>query len=387
MSGPLEGVRILDLTHLLNGPFCTVLLAHMGAEVLKIEHGAGDSFRRAWIPPDENRDGYEFIRVNTNKKGISLNLKTVRGKEMFCRLVEQSDVVAENFSVGVMDRLGLGCETLRAINPRLIYACSRGYGDSGPYAHVRSNAGTNMAMTGWQYAAQDLAGRPEGAKVLGVGDEAGGVSLALGICAALYQREKTGTGQKIEVSMQEALLGFMVSTFHSLYEGQRVGGPPAQCSDGHYMFRLADVSDDQMVKLCEAIGRPELAADPRYATSEARRRHLAELDEIVSAWVRNQTRQELWEKLYPLGILSAPVLSLAEVVQDRHLAARKAFAHFQHDGVGEVEVMAPWIRFSEAPCEVSSPPPKVGQHHREVYGQLLGLGDEDLEALRSDGVI
>ena len=149
MAGPLSGVRVLDLTHVLNGPFCTMLLAHLGAEVLKVEHGSGDRFRHAWMPPDAKHDGYEFLMVNSNKKGITLNLKHEKGCNLFRELVKKSDVLAENFTVGVMERLGFGYETLHELNPRLIYACSRGYGESGPYKHVRANAATIMAMSGW----------------------------------------------------------------------------------------------------------------------------------------------------------------------------------------------------------------------------------------------
>src|SRR5262249_44360493 len=154
-------------------PFCTVLLAHMGAEVIKIEHGRGDRFRHAWMPYDAKKDGWEFMAVNNNKKGILLDLKKEKGKLLFRRLVEKSDVVVENFTVGVMDRLGLGYEDLRKINPRIIYACSRGYGETGPYANVRANAGSIQAITGWMDTTARLVGKP-GAKGPGIGDEAAG---------------------------------------------------------------------------------------------------------------------------------------------------------------------------------------------------------------------
>src|SRR5919197_1356531 len=153
MPGPLHGVRVIDLTHVLNGPFSTMLLAHMGAEVVKIEHGPGDRFRHAWMPIDADHDGYEFLWVNSNKKCITLDLKHPRGKELFRELVKRADIVAENFTVGVMDRLGLGYEALREINPRLIYASSKGYGERGPYKHIRANASTIMSITGWTNAA------------------------------------------------------------------------------------------------------------------------------------------------------------------------------------------------------------------------------------------
>ena len=160
MSGPLSGVRVTDLTHVLNGPFCTLLLAQLGAEVIKIEHGEGDRYRHAWLPPNVNRDGYGFIITNSNKKGILLDIKDKRGKELLLRLIAKSDVVVENFSNGVMDRLGLGYEALREIKPDIIYACSRGFGESGPYKDVRANAGTIQAITGWTDAQGRQADKP-----------------------------------------------------------------------------------------------------------------------------------------------------------------------------------------------------------------------------------
>src|SRR5581483_2140325 len=159
-SGPLLGVRVLDLTHVLNGPFCTMLLAHMGADVLKLEYGGGDRFRHAWMPIDADHDGYEFLAVNANKRGFTLNLKHERGRALFLELVERSDVVVENFSVGVMDLLGLSYEELRAVNPGIVYAASRGFGDSGPHAVRRANAQTIMASTGWTNATWEFSGRP-----------------------------------------------------------------------------------------------------------------------------------------------------------------------------------------------------------------------------------
>ena len=202
-----------------------MLLAHMGADVVKIEHGKGDRFRHAWMAIDADHDGYEFLVVNTNKRGITLNLKHEKGKQLFLDLVKTADVVVENFSIGVMDRLGLSYDRLREVNPRIIYASSKGYGEDGPSAHLRANAATIMAATGWTNAGWDFAGK-QGTIPQGIGDEAAGVSLAVGILAALYGREQTGVGQKIEVSMQEALLGFMVSNFHTLFE--RRSSPAAQ---------------------------------------------------------------------------------------------------------------------------------------------------------------
>ena len=235
MPGALAGIRIVDLTHVLNGPFCTLLLGHMGAEVIKIENGPGDRYRRSWLPKNVKRDSYNFIAMNSNKKGVNINLKAQEGKVLFRRLIEKSDILVENFGSEVMERLGLGYDDLSKINPRLIYACSRGYGETGPYKHVRANAGTIQAITGWTDEQMRLAGKP-GILGPGNGDEIAGVSMCVGILAALYERERSGKGQKIEVSMQEALLGFMAPILHTHFEGRQVSCPPKACADGYFFF-------------------------------------------------------------------------------------------------------------------------------------------------------
>ena len=386
MAGPLSGVRVLDLTHVLNGPFCTMLLAHLGAEVLKVEHGSGDRFRHAWMPPDAKHDGYEFLMVNSNKKGITLNLKHEKGGKLFRELAKKSDVLVENFTVGVMERLGFGYETLHELNPRLIYACSRGYGETGPYKHVRANAATIMAMSGWQYAAQEHAAKP-GMKAMGIGDEAAGFSVALAICAALYAREQTGTGQKIEVSMQEALMGFMVSSFHTLFEDRKVGNPPKECADGHYAFHLPDVTDELWAKLCAAMGTPEVTKDPRFATSKARRQNHEEVEALVSKWVRGKSRRELWKTLSSFGLSSGMVLSLEEAVDDPHIQARQAFVDVEHPEAGIIKLLAPWMRFSATQGKINNPAPLIGQHNDEVFSTLLGLSDTEIKQLSEDGAI
>lgn len=384
--GPLAGVRVVDLTHVLNGPFSTMLLAHLGAEVIKIEQREGDRFRKSWMPIGADHDAYESLVVNANKKCITLNLKDERGKQLLRELVKRSDVVVENFSLGVLDRLGLGYEALREINPRLIYASSTGYGEDGPYRDMRANATIVMAMTGWTDAAWTNAG-VAGGKVQGIGDEAAGVSLALGICAALFARERTGQGQKIQVSMQEALLGFMVANFHTLFERQPVASTPKRCADGYVTFHLPHIPDKLWARFAAGMGHPELIDDPRFATQAARRAHFDELEEIVAEWVRTTTRDELWKVFREVQISGAPIRSLAEVLEDEHLRARDAFVPVEHPQAGTLTMLAPWIRFSETPAELHHAGPAIGEHNRAVYGELLGLDETELAELTGAGVI
>lgn len=387
MPGPLTDVRVLDVTHVLNGPFCTMLLAHMGAEVIKIETGAGDRYRHGWAPPGVTRDIYNFIAVNSNKKSIRLNLKTEKGKEIFRELVKQSDVVTENFTVGVMDRLGLGYADLQELNPRIIYACSRGYGETGPYRHVRANAGTIASITGHAFEGMRMADKPGAKTVMELGDEAAGVSLCVGILAALHNRHVTGKGQKIEVSMQEALLGFMVSLLHHLFEGIEIATKAKECADGYYMFHVPDMTDDLWSKLMTALGQPDLVKDPRFVTQQQRRANYHEAEHVISDIVKSKTRQDLWKALSGVGLSTAPVLTLAEAVADPHLRERGAFVEVDHPDAGKVKVLAPWIRFSETPSAITSAAPAVGEHTHAVLHDLLGLSTDEIEALEKTGVI
>jgi crotonobetainyl-CoA:carnitine CoA-transferase CaiB-like acyl-CoA transferase len=384
--GPLEGVRVLDLTHVLNGPFSTMLLAHMGAEVLKLEYGEGDRFRHAWMPLDATHDGYEFLVVNANKKGFTLNLKLERGKELFLELVKRSDVVVENFSLGVMERLGFSYERLSAVNPRIIYATSKGYGESGPAAPMRANAQTIMATTGWTNATWEFSGAP-GTVPQGIGDEAAGVSLALGVVAALYARERSGRGQKIEVSMQEAMLGFMVSNFHTLFEQQAVGAAAKRCADGYVAFHLPDMSDELWESFATALGHREALDDPAFASPQARRENYEQWEELVSSWVASKTRAELDAAFRSTGVSAAPVRSLAEVIDDDHLRERAAFVDVEDSLAGPVKMLSPWIRFSETPAVIRRSAPAIGEHNETVFGDLLGLSDDELDQLRASGVI
>ncbi|MFE7837321.1 CaiB/BaiF CoA transferase family protein [Streptomyces sp. NPDC057474] len=386
-TGPLDGIRILDLSHVLNGPFATMLLAHMGAEVIKVEQRESpDRFRHAWMPVDADHDGYEFLVVNANKKCVTLNLKNERGREVFLDLVRQSDVVVENFSTGVMDRLGFGYEALRQHNPQLIYASSKGYGESGPYADLRSFATIAMAMSGWANASWGLSKAP-GTQVFGPGDEAAGVSMALGILAALYHRTQTGQGQKIEVSMQEALMGFMVSAFHEHFEGMGPAGAYMEAKDGHVATHLPDLTDDLFRRYSTALGHPEAIEDPRFATTAERRENLKLLQRTVGDWMRQFTARELFDILREQKVPAGPVLSIDQILEDEHIVARQAFVDVEHAEAGKLKLLAPWIRFSETPAAIDHAGPAVGEHNDAVYRDLLGYDEATIAELRETGAI
>ncbi len=386
MLGPLDDIRVIDFTHALNGPFCTMLLGHMGAEIIKIEPPGGDGFRRSWMPPGAKTDAYEFLWINVNKKSVVLNLKTERGVDLTRKLIARADVVVENYHTGTMEKFGLGYEALKAVNPRLIYACSRGFGESGPYRDYGSTAHTNNSMTGWTHTGWNYSGAP-GTKAIGIGDEAAGVSMAFGILAALHARERTGEGQRIVVSMQEALLGFMISEFHEHFSGIEVGNKPVPAADGYFTLRIPEISDATWKKLAQLMEREDLANDARFATAPARRQNRAALYETISSWAKSKTRRELWDGLRGLGYFGAPVLSMGEVMEDPHIIKRQAFIERDHPTAGPTKLLAPWIHMSKTPPSIRADAPALGQHTDEVLKGLLELSGAELNTLRTDGVI
>jgi crotonobetainyl-CoA:carnitine CoA-transferase CaiB-like acyl-CoA transferase len=386
MPGALDDIRVIDFTHALNGPFCTMMLGHMGAEIIKVEPPAGDGFRRSWMPPGAKVDAYEFLWVNVNKKSVVLNLKTERGVELARRLIGRADVVVENYHTGQMEKFGLGYDTLKKINPRLIYACSRGFGESGPYKDYGSTAHTNNSMTGWTHTGWNYSRAP-GSKAIGIGDEAAGVSMVCGILAALHARHRTGEGQRIVVSMQEALLGFMISEFHEHFSGIEVGNSPIPVADGYFTLRIPDISDAGWIKLTRLMERNDLTDDPRFTSVQARRQNRADLQDLIKAWARNKTRQELWDGLRNIDYFGAPVLSMGEVLEDPHIKERQAFVERHHPTAGPTKLLAPWIHMSKTPPSIRTDSPALGQHTDEVLTSLLGLNPSELSELRSAGIV
>ncbi|HLN85726.1 MAG TPA: CoA transferase [Candidatus Limnocylindrales bacterium] len=386
MPGALDDIRVIDFTHALNGPFCTMMLGHLGAEIIKIEPPAGDGFRRSWMPPNAKVDAYEFLWVSVNKKSVVLNLKDPRGADLARQLIAKADVVVENYHTGTMEKFGLGYEDLKKINPRIIYSCSRGFGETGPYKDYGSTAHTNNSMTGWTHTGWGYNKAP-GTKAIGIGDEAAGVSMVCGILAALHARERTGEGQRIVVSMQEALLGFMISEFHEHFIGIEIGNKPVPAADGFFTLRVPDLSDGAWTKLTKLMGREDLLQDPRFATVVVRKQHRNELYELVKTWVRSKTRQELWNGLRQIDYFGAPVLSMGEVIEDPHIKERNAFVDRNHPTAGPVKLLAPWIHMSKTPASIRTDSPGLGQHTNEVLGGILNLSTAQLSELRSQGVV
>jgi formyl-CoA transferase len=398
MAKALQGIRVLDLTQYEAGPSCTQMLAWLGAEVLKIEPLTGEPGRTA-LSDKRGEDAWFFLLLNSGKKGVTLNLKSPRGRAMFEEMVKTADVVVENMGPGAMERLGLGYEALRRLNPRIIAASVKGFGSTGPYAEYKSfewiaqaMAGA-MSMTGW------LDGPPTKA-IGGLADTGAGLHTAIGILAAIIQRQATGVGQQIEVAQQEAVVNLLRIHLRDTYangkpvprQGNRsVNAAPSnlyRCRPGgpnDYVF-LHVATVDMWKSLTTIVGRPELGDDPRYADRRDRVQFIDEIDAMIEAWTEKRTKHEVMEILAGAGIPCGAVLDSAEVLADPHLKARGMIVELEHPRRGPYPMPANPVRLSDSPTEMVRAP-LLGEHNQEVYGALLGYGPAELDALRRDGVI
>ena len=392
----LEKMRVLDLTQYEAGTSCTQLLAWLGATVVKVEQpGVGDPGRHT---ERGEHDSLYFLSFNANKRSVAINLQSDEGRALFLKLLPRFDVVTENFTLGTMERLGLGYDALKAHHPGVIYGTLKGFGATGPYAEfkcfdmVAQAAGGAFSLTGTSMDTPPLRPGPT------MGDTGTGMHLALGILAAYIQRQQTGLGQKVEVSMQESVASFIRC---SLSHRERTGNPvprrgnrtvaptdlypcaPGGPNDWVYIMVVTTRMWDAFVT---AIDRPELAADPRFLTSKDRHAHGDELYAEIAAWTRTRTKYEVWETLGAAGVPSGAVLDSGDLFQDQHLRARNMIRTVVHPERGAWEFIAPPIHLSDSDVELEHAP-LLGQHTAEVLEQELGLVGVALEALRHSGAI
>lgn len=383
MNMALEDVLVLDLGQIYNGPYCSMLLAFQGAKVIKIESPAGEVLRTRKRARDD-KEPHEFLMLNSNKLGITLDLKSEQGKTFFTEMVRKADVLVENFAPGVMDRLGLGYEILKEVNPRLIYATGTGYGLDGPYSELPAMDLTVQAMGG----VMATTGYPDGPPLKAgpaFGDFSGGVHLFGGIVTALYHRERTGKGQRVEVSMHDAIYPTLASPLGGYYD--RPGEIPARTGNRHSglaqcPYNVYPASDGYVAIFCMAerhwrslakyMDREDLLDDPRLETSVDRAQHMDELDGIISAWSEKRERWDLVQGLLEAHVPCAPVLSLPEVAEDEHLKARGMLREVEHPDFGRVTVPGSPIRLSDSPLECVTPAPRLGEHTEEVLEELVG---------------
>ena len=394
--GPLDGLTVLDLGQIYNGAYAGLLLALGGAHVIKIEPREGENLRRRGTVGGA---GYPFVMLNSNKEGITLNLKHPRGRDLFLDLVGRADVVLENFTPGTMEKLGLGAEVLHQINPRLIYAAGSGFGRTGPYKDFPAMDLTVQAIAGIM-STTGYPDRPPVKAGPAVCDFFAGIHLYAGIVTALYQRERTGKGEVVEVTMHESVYPSLKSSLGLLFGSG--GGAPDRTgnrhsgmaespynvyptSDGH--VAIICVSEAHWRSLTVAMDQPGLGDDSRFATLAARVARMDEVDEILSAWTARHTKDDLVAKLQAGGVPCAPVKDLAEVVADPNLWERGMLQRVQHPELGEVIAPHSPMRFGDAERSVLRPSPALGQHNDEIFGGMLNVDAETMAKLVEDGVI
>jgi formyl-CoA transferase len=397
MEKALAGVKVLDLTQFEAGTSCTEMLAWLGADVVKVEApGRGEQGR--WLLTEQQGvDSYYFMLLNANKRAITLNLKSERGRAIFIELVKKADILAENYSLGTLESLGIGYDKLREINPRLIYLTIKGFGTFGPYSKYKSfdmiaqASGGAMSLTGFP-------GSPPLKPGPTIGDTGTGIHAAAGVLAAYIQRERTGKGQKVEVAMQEAVLNFvrvpMMGTYVTHKPTRRVGnrtGAPGdvyKCApggDNDYCFILC-TTPEMFESLCRAMGRPELASDERFKEPRARGKNIDALTEIINDWTGKHTKHEVMKILGEAGVPCGAVLDSVELLNNPHMRERGMIVTVKHPVRGDFTMPGCPVRLEDSPVEVK-PAPLLGQHNAEVYAQYLGLGAAELESLKREGII
>lgn len=396
MKLPLEGVKVLDLTHALAGPFCSTMLADYGAEVIKLEaFGAGD-IARSWGTLLPGGETAYFASLHRNKKGIEVNLKHARGKEIFFDLVERCDIVIENFRVGTLKKLGLDYEKAKARNPGIIYCSISGFGQSGPY---KDRAALDLILQA-ESGMISVTGEPGGRGVrcgVSIADLTAGLNAAFGIMAALRVKEKTGRGQQVDVSMMEGQMS-LLNTIIGNYLAD--GKLPAQMGTAYTAltpyqtfhtktkdFALAVGSEKLWKTFCPAIGHPELTDDPRYAKNPARTKNRGTLIPTLQEIFMTRTFDE-WEKvLLGSGIPFGALNNIAQLVEHPQVKARGSMVDIDHPKIGKTRVVGPVAKLSETPATIRSLSPSLGEHTAEVLHDFLGLTTEAIAALRVDGVI
>ncbi|HEV8032079.1 MAG TPA: CaiB/BaiF CoA-transferase family protein [Stellaceae bacterium] len=394
-AGPLQGIRVVDLTRVLAGPFCTQSLGDLGAEVLKIEPpDRGDETRH--FPPFVGGESHYFLGINRNKKSLVIDLQRPAGAEILRRLVAKADILVENYRPGVMDRLGLGYAALAEINPRLIYCAISGFGLTGPLRDKPSFDIVTQALSG----ALSINGERGHMPVkLGIplGDMVGGVFGPMAILAALHERTRTGRGRLIDISLHDGLIG-MLGYFTQLAFLTGEDPPPMgsshpnivpygsfPASDGSII--IAVLSESFWGKLCDALERPDLATEPRFATPTGRRDHRDEVDAAIAEITRTRTVAEWEERLAKYDVPHAPVLGVTAALAHPQAVAREMVVEAEHPTIGPMRIAGRPIKFPGSPQRPSTAPPTMGQQTVEVLRDELGYGEAEIDALRRDGII
>lgn len=395
--GALENIRVLDLTRVVAGPFCGALLGDMGADVIKIEvPGRGDDARA--YGPYKNGESLYFANLNRSKRGITLNLKSEKGRELFLELVKTADVVLENFRPGVMDRLGLGYDGLSRVNDQIIYAAISGFGSYGPYSDrpgydiLGQAMGGMMSLTGTADSGPVRAGSA-------LADMIAGLNTAAGVLAAINARHIIGHGQRVDVALVDGVVACLENAFvryidtGKLYE--RNGNAYAsiapydsyQAKDG--LVIIACGNQKLYERFCvDIVGKPEWVTDPRFCTNVLRVENMKEQKALIEEWAKDYTVEEITDTLLAAGIPAGPINDVASIMRDEHIVgAREMLVEVEHPVIGRMTTNGDAIKLMDTMPHVTCPAPTLGQHNEEVYGEILGLSAREVERLEAEGVI
>jgi CoA:oxalate CoA-transferase len=397
MSGPLAGIRILDLSWILAGPFATMILGDLGAEVIKIERpGYGDLARLN--EPFIDGESAIFMSLNRGKKSLTLDLQTKQGKELFLRLVKISDVIIENFVPGTMKKLGLDYETVKKENPRIIYASVSGFGQTGPYAGNRALDAVIQAAGGMM----SLTGEPDGPPLrpgASVADISAGLFAVTGITAALYEREKSGLGQFLDISMLDCQVAVLENAFARYFATgktpERTGSkspsysafPAFKTRDGYIQVALVGGTRNQWQLFCAVIGRLDLMDDERYRTSDSRTEHYPELAPVLAEIMKSKTNDEWINELTGVGIPCGPVNDIGQASSHPQVIAREMITEIAHPRLGKLRTLNSPIRLSRTPAKIEKAAPLLGEDTGELLAGLLNLSEKEINDLKKAAVI
>lgn len=392
----LDGIVVLDLTRVLAGPYCGMFLADMGATVYKVEMPVKGDDSRAYGPFQNGESSY-YMNFNRGKKGCTLNLKSAEGKEIFKKMAAKADILIENYRPGTMEKLSLGYDVLRELNPRLIYGAVSGFGHTGPksprpgYDIIGQAMGGLMSTTGWPDSGPTRVGTP-------MGDVLGGLNLAVGVLAALVRRDRTGRGEKVDVALVDAVVSSMTNiNMIYLAEGrvpQRIGNR-YESMYPYDSFRTKDrdiiigAGNDKLYHLlCDLMGQPELKERPCFLTSTDRITNHAPLKEIIEQWTTQYGSEELVDMVIGAGIPACPINAIPDVVADGHIAgARNMFPVMHHPVAGDMRLTNNAIKLTACSADPVEPAPVLGQHNEDIFCGFLGMDPAELPRLKEAGVI
>jgi CoA:oxalate CoA-transferase len=393
--GPLEGLKVLDLTRVLAGPYCTMLLGDLGADIIKVEMpGKGDDSRH--FGPYQNGESAYFMSLNRNKRSMTLNLKSEKGKELLKELVKKVDVIIENFRPGTMEKLGLGYDVLKTINPSIIYAASSGFGHSGPYSKKPAYDGVVQAMGGIMSITGAKGGEPTRVGP-SIGDIAAGLFTAVGVLSALNHRHEKGVGQKVDVAMLDCQVAMLENAIARYVVTKEVPKPAGNRHTSIVPFEPFETADAQIVvaagndalwkKFCNIADLNHIVDDEKYATNPKRNENYDTLRPIIASKMKEKTTDEWNIVLDGAGVPNGPINHVDKVLENEQVLARDMIVEVEHPVAGALKMPGVAIKLSDTPGEILTPAPLLGQHSSEILKEFFGYSDDEVKALLDEGVL